>query len=119
MVLRHILSHMEQAHTKNPDLAILRDRLAEANHIASVAAGGHTQVPLITPLPHCSDDFLIHVNNMYSNGNVKALLDRLGSQHRTKHLTEYKLEGFLQRTITQPPWKLPSLGPSVERYRLR
>jgi len=42
MVLRHILSHMEHTITKDPELTILRDRLAEADHIASVAAEGHT-----------------------------------------------------------------------------
>jgi hypothetical protein len=119
IVLRHILSHMEHTHTKDPDLAILRDRLAEADHIASLAAGGHTQVPLITPLPNCGDDFPIHVDNSYSDDNVKALLDRLGTLQHTKHLSKYKMECFLQRTVTQPQWQLPSLGPSVERYRLR
>ena len=39
MVLRHILSHMEHTHTKDPDLAILQDHLVEADHIASMAAG--------------------------------------------------------------------------------
>ena len=29
------------------------------------------------------------------------------------------MEGFLQRTVTQPLWKLPPLDPGVERYRLR
>jgi hypothetical protein len=90
MVLRHILSHMEHTYTKDPDLAILWDCLAEADQIASVAAGGHTQVPLITPLPHCGDDFPIHVDNSYSDDNVKALLDRLGTQQQ--HLSEYKLK---------------------------
>ena len=73
----HLIPHGTHTHTKDPYLAILRDRLAEADHIASVAAGGHTQVPLITPLPHCGDDFPIHVDNSYSDDNVKALLDRL------------------------------------------
>ena len=117
--LRHILSHMEHTHTKDPDLAILRDRLAEADQAASVAAEGHTQVPLVTPLPHCGDDFPIHVDNSYSDDNVKSLLDRLGSQQHTIHLSHYKMEGYLQRTVTPPQWKLPSLGEHVERYRLR
>jgi hypothetical protein len=55
-------------------------------------------------LPHCVDDFTIDVDNSYSDDNVKAL-------------SEYKMESLLQRTVTQPQWKLPSLGLSVERYR--
>jgi hypothetical protein len=61
--------------------------------------------------------FPIRVDNSYSDDNVKALLDRLGTQHHTEHLSEYKMEDFLQRTVTQPQWNLLSLGPSVERYR--
>ena len=40
---------MEYTHTKDTDLAILRDRLTEADQAASVAAEGHTHVPLVTP----------------------------------------------------------------------
>ena len=119
LVLRHVLSHMEHTHTKDPSLAILRDRLAEADDIASVAAEGYTQVPLVTPLPHCGDDFPILVDNTYSDDDVKALLDRLGSLQHSIRLSKYKMEGCLQRTVTQPLWKLPPLGPGVERYRLR
>ena len=107
LVLRHILSNMEHTHTKDPSLAILRDRLAEAEDIASVAAEGYTQVPLVTPLPHCGDDFPILVDNTYSDDDVKALLDRIGSLQHSIRLSKYKMEGFLQRTVTQPLWKLP------------
>ena len=113
LVLRHIHSHMEHTYTNDPSLAILRDRLAEADDIASVAAEGYTQVPLVTPLPHCGDDFPIWVDNTYSDDNVKALLDRIGSLQHPTRLSKYKMEGFLQRTVTQPPWKLPPLGPGV------
>ena len=41
------------------ELSILRDRLADADNIATIAGGGYTQVPLVTPLPHCSDDLPI------------------------------------------------------------
>ena len=51
--IRHILSHMEHTHTKDRELATLRDRLAEADQTASVAAEGYTHVFLVTPLPHC------------------------------------------------------------------
>ena len=88
IVLRHILSYMERTYTKDPDLAILWDRLVEADHIASVAVGGHTQIPLVTPLPHCSNDFPIYVNDMYSD-------DRLGS--RTVMLLD-KPPAHLRRT---------------------
>jgi hypothetical protein len=47
---------MEHTHIDDDELSILRDRLAEADNIATTAGGGYTQVPLITPLPHCSDD---------------------------------------------------------------
>jgi hypothetical protein len=50
--VRHILSHMEHTPTDDDDLSILRDRLAEADTIATIAGGGYTQVPLVTPIPH-------------------------------------------------------------------
>ena len=102
MVLRHILSHMEHTHTKDPDLAILRDCLAEADHIASVAAGGHTQVPLTTPLPNCGDDFPYTWPTITLTIMSKPFLDRLGTLKHIEHLSKYKMEGFLQRTVTQP-----------------
>jgi hypothetical protein len=63
--LRHILSHMEHKHTDDEELSILRDRLAEAYTIATTAGGGYTQVPLVTILPQCSDDFPILVEGSY------------------------------------------------------
>jgi hypothetical protein len=84
--LRHILSHMEHMHSDDEDLSILRDRLAEADTIATTAGGGYTQVALATPLPLCSDDFPIVVENSYSDDNVKSLLDRLGSN---THVTPF------------------------------
>jgi hypothetical protein len=59
---------MEHTHrTDDDELATLRDRLAEADSIATTAGGGYTQVPLITRLPHCSDDFPILVEGSYSD----------------------------------------------------
>ena len=43
--LRHILSHMEHKQTDDDELSILRDRLAEADTIATTAGGDYTQVP--------------------------------------------------------------------------
>ena len=42
---------MEHKHTDDEDLSILRDRLAEADTIATTAGVGYTQVPLVTPPP--------------------------------------------------------------------
>ena len=117
--LRHILSHMEHTYTDDEDLSILRDRLAEADAIATTAGGGYTQVPLATPLPHCSDDFPIMVEGSYSDDKVKSLLDRLGTTSHAKRLSQYKMEGYHQRSVSIPDWKLPSFPPGRERYRLR
>ena len=92
--LRHILSHMEHTHTDDDELSILRDRLAEADTVATVAGGRYTQVPLVTPLPHCSDDFPILVH--FGGG----FLLRLGTHSHANRLAEYKMEGFLQRSVT-------------------
>ena len=91
----------------------------EAGTIATIARGGYTQVPLVTPLPHCSDDFPILVEGFYSDDKVKSLLDRLGTRSHANRLAEYKMEGFLQCSVTIPNWKLPSFTPGMERYRLR
>ena len=116
--LRHILSHMEHTHTDDADLTILRDRLAEADAIATSAGEGHTHVPLITPLPQCSDDFPILVEGSYSDDKVKTLLDRLGASLHGDHLSTFKMEGFLQRSVTTPNWTLPTFSPGRTRYRL-
>jgi hypothetical protein len=117
--LRHILSHMEHKHTDDEELSILRDRLAEADTKATTAGGGYMQVPLIGPLSHCSDDFPILVEGSYSDDKIKSLLDRMGSLSHANRLTQYKMKGFLQRSVTTPNWKLPSFTPGMERYRLR
>ena len=117
--LRHILSHMEHTHTDDAKLATLRDRLAEADSIATTAGGGYTQIPLITPLPHCSDDFPILVEGSYSDDKVKTLLDRLGASSHATRLAAYKMEGFLQRSVTIINWTLSSFTPGKARFRLR
>jgi hypothetical protein len=104
--LRHILSHMEHTHTDDAELARLRDRLAEVDSIATTTGEGDTHVPLITPLSHCSDDFHILVESFYSDDKVKTLLDRLGASLRATRLATYKMEGFLQRSVTTPNWTL-------------
>jgi hypothetical protein len=90
-----MVSHMEHTHPDDAELVTLRDRLAEADSIATTTDGGYTQVPLITPLPHCSDDFPILVEGSYSDYKVKTLLDRLGASLHAIRLAEYKMEGFL------------------------
>ena len=110
---------MEHIYTDDEDLAILRDRLAEADASATIAGGGYTQVPLVTPLPHCSDDFPILVEGSYSDDKVKSLLDRLGTASHATRLSQYKMEGYHQRAVSIPDWKLPSFPPGMERYRLR
>ena len=75
--LRCLRSHIERTHIDDTELSILRDRLADADNIASTAGGGYTQVPLITSLPHYSDDFPMLVKCSYSYDLVKTLLDRL------------------------------------------
>ena len=62
---------MEHTHADDAELTILRDRLAEADTIATTAGEGYTQVPLITPLPQCSDDFPILVEGSYSDEKSK------------------------------------------------
>jgi hypothetical protein len=68
---------------------------------------------------YCSDDFPILVEGSYSDDKVKTLQDRLGAHSQTTRLAEYKMEGFLQRSITIPNWKMSSFSPGMARYRLR
>ena len=105
---------MERTHIDDTELSILRDRLAEADNIASTAGGGYTQVPLITSLPHYSDDFP-HAGEVF-------LLVRFGQDsprqtmvptHTRPALAEYKMEGFLQRSVTILKWKLLSFTPDI------
>ena len=66
---------MKHTHTDDDELSIPHDHLAEADTIATTAGGGYTQVPLLTPLSYCSDDFPILVESSYSDDKVKSLLD--------------------------------------------
>jgi hypothetical protein len=110
---------MEHTHTDDAELTILRDRLAESETIATITGDGYTQVPLVTPLPQCSDDFPILVEGSYSDDRVKTLLDRLGSSLHVAHLSIYTMEGFLQHSVTIPKnWKLPPFTPKRTRYNL-
>ena len=59
-------------------------------------------------LHHCSDDFPIVVENSYSDDNVKSLLDRLGSHSHATRLATYKMEAFLQSSVSIPNWSVPT-----------
>ena len=59
------------------------------------------------------------VEGSYSDDKVKSLLDRLGTHSYATHMAEYKMEGFLQRSVSIPNWKLPPFTPGMEKYRIR
>jgi hypothetical protein len=56
------------------------------------------------------------MEDSYSDEKVKALLDRLGALSHANRLAQYKMEGFLQRSVTIPNWKLPPFTPGDTVY---